>query len=615
LSIFIFSATRLLTLTFHIHLTNSQLFHKPCIANMAQNVDVNAILAALAAQQQRSNGTPSQPTPAPPQGLPQGFPPGFPQPTGTPSAGGFSLPQPTQSGSIDLSSVRPVSTGQVSINDAVAKARNIAASLGISANQPPRDDPRLAGRGYRRSRSRSRSPGRRDNFRDGNNPYRDERRRDDRRSYGRDRSPSPRRGGDSFSPRGGGGRGGGGGGGGGDGDSETITVKSALVGLIIGRAGENLRRVEAETQARVQFIPAQPGANTRQCTLSGPVHAREAAKRDIFRTIEENGGGAGVVSSSGGRPSSHAPMQKESSLPPLRDGEKSRQILVPDKTVGLIIGRGGETIRDLQDRSGCHVNIVAENKSINGKRPVNLIGSNEAAARAEALIWEIVDSDTRIAQDQRAAAAAQGGAPPPQRGYDSYGGGGGGGGGRDDGKSEESIYVPSEAVGMIIGKGGETIKQMQNQTGCKINVNQPQQPDIQRKIDLVGSRSAIEAAKCVIDEKVDTVVSRRDRVRYPTNSDMTQQQRDREKGQGRRDDYDGGYQQQRQAPPQQQQQQQAATPMFQMPGMPQQAAAAPPTDPNAPDPYAQYGGYQNYVALWYASMMAQNGGQQPPQAQ
>ncbi|GAB7342331.1 hypothetical protein MBLNU457_g0557t1 [Dothideomycetes sp. NU457] len=552
---------------------------------MAQNVDVNAILAALAAQQQRSSGTPSQPTPAPPQGLPQGFPPGFPQPTGTPSAGGFSLPQPTQSGSIDLSSVRPVSTGQVSINDAVAKARNIAASLGISANQPPRDDPRLAGRGYRRSRSRSRSPGRRDNFRDGNNPYRDERRRDDRRSYGRDRSLSPRRGGgNSFSPRGGGGRGGGGD----DGDSETITVKSALVGLIIGRAGENLRRVEAETQARVQFIPAQPGASTRQCTLSGPVHAREAAKRDIFRTIEENGGGGGVVSSSGGRQPSHASMQKESSLPPLRDGEKSRQILVPDKTVGLIIGRGGETIRDLQDRSGCHVNIVAENKSINGKRPVNLIGSNEAAARAEALIWEIVDSDTRIAQDQRAA-AAQG---PPQRGYDSYGGGGGG---RDDGKTEESIYVPSEAVGMIIGKGGETIKQMQNHTGCKINVNQPQQPDIQRKIDLVGSRSAIEAAKRVIDEKVDTV-----------------QQRDREKGQGRRDDYDGGYQQ-RQAPPQQQHQQ-SATPSFQMPSMPN-GAAAPPADPNAPDPYAQYGGYQNYVALWYASMMAQNGGQQPPPAQ
>lgn len=43
-------------------------------------------------------------------------------------------------------------------------------------------------------------------------------------------------------------------------------------------------------------------------------------------------------------------------------------------------------------------------------------------------------------------------------------------------------------------------------TGCKINVSQPQQPDVQRQIGLVGSRAAIEEAKRAIWEKVDTVV-------------------------------------------------------------------------------------------------------------
>ena len=494
----IFSAFTLLRVSSSDSLLSAAL--APCVHldSLSQIMDVNAILAALAAQQQRPGGTPVQPPQGMHPGLPQGFPAGIPQPSGTPSLGGFALPQPTGSGSLDLSAVRPISTGQVSINDAIAKARSIAATQGVSLGGPPRDDPRLASRGYRRSRSRSRSPSRRDAFRDNNNPYRDERRRDERRSYGRDRSPSPRRGGATFSPRG---SGGGGGGGSGGGDSETITVKSALVGLIIGRAGENLRRVEAETSARVQFIPAQPGASTRQCTISGPPQAREAAKADIFRTIEENGGGPpaptsmgsmGSMGAMGGRQSS-MPIDKQASQPALREGEKSRQILVPDKTVGLIIGRGGETIRDLQDRSGCHVNIVGENKSINGKRPVNLIGTLDQANKAEAMIWEIVESDTRIAQQQEQQRS---------RGYDDYGSGG-----RDDNKGEESIEVPSEAVGMIIGKGGETIKQMQNQTGCKINVNQPKNPDIQRQIDLVGPRGAIEAAKRVIWEKVDTVVS------------------------------------------------------------------------------------------------------------
>jgi far upstream element-binding protein len=105
--------------------------------------------------------------------------------------------------------------------------------------------------------------------------------------------------------------------------------------------------------------------------------------------------------------------------------------MVPDRTVGLIIGRGGETIRDLQDRSGCHVNILGENKSINGLRPVNLIGSASAQQYARDLVMEIVESDQKgisIKDLHREREEPQG-------------------------KISETIYVPGEAVGMIIGKG------------------------------------------------------------------------------------------------------------------------------------------------------------------
>ncbi|KAJ9619305.1 hypothetical protein H2203_008634 [Taxawa tesnikishii (nom. ined.)] len=579
---------------------------------MAAPADISSILAALA---QRNASTPSQPTPAPgaTPTLPPGFPGAIPQQAPTPSLPGFSLPQPTSSGSVDLSAIRPSATGSVSIAEAIAKAKSIAADRGVSydnraAVAPPREDPRLAGRGYRRSRSRSRSPPRRDAFRDNYNPYRDERRDNPRRGsgYGRDRTPSPGpRGRNSFSP--GRGRRSPPARGGGD-DSETISVKSALVGLIIGRAGENLRRVESETGARVQFIPAkEPNAPNRQCTISGPMRARDAAKSEIFRVIEENGGAPPDNRGAGAR----APQQqKQQSQPALREGENSIQIWVPDKTVGLIIGRGGETIRDLQEKSGCHVNIVGENKSVNGQRPVNLIGSQAAADRARAMIAEIVESDTRTNNQA-----------PPQRdaGRGGYGGGGGGhdsyrsgGGDRgDDGKVTETIQVPSEAVGMIIGKGGETIKEMQNVTGCKINVNQPKSPDIERDIGLVGSRRAVEDAKRAIWEKVDTV-----------------QQRDSQAGRGRGGRDNGGFGGDRYSQPQQpsfgQLQQGGASQgmpvMPTMPAMPAMAGmpqAAPPSgDSNAPDPYAAYGGYQNYVALWYAALAAQGqagqAGQPPP---
>ena len=59
---------------------------------------------------------------------------------------------------------------------------------------------------------------------------------------------------------------------------------------------------------------------------------------------------------------------------------------------------------------------------------------------------------------------------------------------------------------MIIGKGGETIKEMQNVTSCKINVAPPSGPDINREIGLIGSHQAIEAGKRAIWDKVNAVV-------------------------------------------------------------------------------------------------------------
>jgi far upstream element-binding protein len=133
---------------------------------------------------------------------------------------------------------------------------------------------------------------------------------------------------------------------------------------------------------------------------------------------------------------------------------------------------------------------------------VNLIGTREAAARAKDAIMEIVDSDSRgDAPPAIKKPSGMGRGEPPQH-RDS---------GRDSGdgygKVNDVIYVPSDAVGMIIGKGGETIREMQNVTGCKINVNQSSGPgETQREVALIGTRDSIARAKDAINEKVDVVV-------------------------------------------------------------------------------------------------------------
>ncbi|KAG9383427.1 far upstream element-binding protein 2 protein [Pyrenophora tritici-repentis] len=484
--------------------------------------DLNAILAALAAHPSATpSAAPQQPQQAqhaPPQGLPAGFPGAMPSAT-PPAMHGYNFPTPTHSGSLDLSAIKPVSSGSVSIEDALAKARGFAAQKGLAHEARPgisepwsgygvpaqtytaaayQEDPRLSGRQpYRRSRSRSRSPVRREAARESYNPYRDERRDERRGGYGRERDRSPPRR-DTFSPSqqygqarsppa--------------NDNSEVILIDSSLVGLVIGRQGESLRRIEQESQTRIQFINGPESGPQRECRITGSPGARISAKREINRIIEENGGNPARETGRNARPAAKTVGQQQ---PALREGEQSSQIMVPDRTVGLIIGRGGETIRDLQERSGCHVNIVGENKSVNGLRPVNLIGSPTAAAHAKELIMEIVDSDTKQME------GSGGQQPQPQQQFnnrretfDPYGGGTAAGAAA--GKINDSIHVPSDAVGMIIGKGGETIKSMQSETGCKINVSQASGADIEREIGLVGTRQAIDDAKRAIWEKVDQV--------------------------------------------------------------------------------------------------------------
>lgn len=79
--------------------------------------------------EQRNAGTQSQPQQ--PQGPPPGVTQSYPGSIPTPQQSGFSLPQPTNSGSLDISNIRPVNTGSVSLNDALSKARAIATEKGV----------------------------------------------------------------------------------------------------------------------------------------------------------------------------------------------------------------------------------------------------------------------------------------------------------------------------------------------------------------------------------------------------------------------------------------------------------------------------------------------------
>ncbi|KAF1325595.1 Far upstream element binding protein 3, partial [Globisporangium splendens] len=173
-------------------------------------------------------------------------------------------------------------------------------------------------------------------------------------------------------------------------------------------------------------------------------------------------------------------------------GEKdaTTEMQVPRELVGYIIGRGGETIRDLQMKSGAHIQIVREEESAQGTphRFVSISGTEEALQKAQTMIQNLVDERTN------------GGGPR----------GGGGfrerddndrmaryGGVNPDGSESMELHIPNERVGLIIGRAGATIKSIQQRTGSSVTI--PQTPDpnnpSMRLITIRGTIQAKEAAK------------------------------------------------------------------------------------------------------------------------
>ncbi len=488
---------------------------------MADQSSLASILAALsqaqAAQQRQSGGNLSDSRPAPPMQQQLGA-------TNSGGAMGNSYgypPPPSSSGAIDLSTLKPSNSGSMSFADPRFGASGLnSTSPMMSSNYY--DQGRNGGyddsRRRRRSRSRSGSRER--------SPY-GYRRRDRERSY----SP-PRRGGGS-SP-----------------DRDTMVIDVAFVGLIIGRGGETLRRLENDTGARVQFVPDEARtAKFRTCHITGTSSQVRAARRALQFIINENLAAKTAQGKTHGTPSIKTTPS---------EGQISVQINVPDPTVGLVIGKGGDTIKDLQDRSGCHINIVDESQSSGGLRPVNLIGSDAAIKRAQKLIEEIVNSDTngkpRISVTSDVAGSSV--------------------------QVTEVISVPMDSVGMIIGKGGETVKEMQHNTQCKINVSSQYSPsDPTRDITLSGSPETIRRAKEAIQEKIEAVNLRKQSMQSPPQNTGSQYNNSTSAATGT-NSFDAS----------------SLANLYGAAGTGPSSSSTPTN--NQADPYAAYGGYQNYVAMW-----------------
>ncbi|OVA08472.1 K Homology domain [Macleaya cordata] len=166
----------------------------------------------------------------------------------------------------------------------------------------------------------------------------------------------------------------------------------------------------------------------------------------------------------------------------------SKKIDIPNGRVGVIIGKGGETIKYFQLQSGAKIQVTRDlDADPNSQtRLVELMGTSEQISKAEQLIREVL------------AEAEAGGSGVGSRRITGQAG-----------AEQFSMKVPNNKVGLIIGKGGETIKNMQANSGARIQLIPlhlpPGDTSTERTVYIDGTQEQIESAKQLVNEVISEV--------------------------------------------------------------------------------------------------------------
>ena len=182
------------------------------------------------------------------------------------------------------------------------------------------------------------------------------------------------------------------------------------------------------------------------------------------------------------------------------------EMMIPGNKVGLVIGKGGETIKLLQEQTGAKMIIIQESNQQANEKPLRISGPPDSVERAKAEVFKILNQNDR-----------NGGGGVGGGGRGGYGGGGRGGGGMGrgggagwpsagPGDKVECVMVASNKVGLVIGKGGETIKSINQASGAHVEIDRNAPPDAQEKNFLIkGSAEAVERAKSMVLEKIGAI--------------------------------------------------------------------------------------------------------------
>ncbi|XP_037694855.1 insulin-like growth factor 2 mRNA-binding protein 2 isoform X3 [Choloepus didactylus] len=238
-----------------------------------------------------------------------------------------------------------------------------------------------------------------------------------------------------------------------------MLVPTQFVGAIIGKEGLTIKNITKQTQSRVDIHRKEnSGAAEKPVTI----HATPEGTSEACRMILEI-------------------MQKEADETKLAE-EIPLKILAHNGLVGRLIGKEGRNLKKIEHETGTKITISSlQDLSIyNPERTITVKGTVEACANAETEIMkklrEAFESDMLAVNTHSGYFSSL--YPPHQFSpfphHHSY-------------PEQEivNLFIPTQAVGAIIGKKGAHIKQLARFAGASIKIAPAEGPDVSERMVII----------------------------------------------------------------------------------------------------------------------------------
>ncbi|XP_051258586.1 insulin-like growth factor 2 mRNA-binding protein 2a isoform X2 [Dicentrarchus labrax] len=269
-----------------------------------------------------------------------------------------------------------------------------------------------------------------------------------------------------------------------------MLVPTQFVGAIIGKEGLTIKNVTKQTQSKVDIHRKEnAGAAEKPITIHSTPEGCSSACRMILDIMQKE-----------------ANETKTTEDIPLK-------ILAHNSLVGRLIGKEGRNLKKIEEETGTKITIssLQDLTIYNPERTITVKGSLEACCKAEAEIMkklrEAYENDIAAINQQAnlipglnlnalgifssglpvlpPAAGPRGAVPPvAPAGYNPF---------LQQAQEQEVVYlfIPTQAVGALIGKKGQHIKQLAHFAGASIKIAPAENPDVtERMVIITGTPEA-----------------------------------------------------------------------------------------------------------------------------